>query len=43
MTAGRDLGGLMLPSSVKLFRLDRLGWISSETIEWVRARLNLAE
>jgi hypothetical protein len=39
MTADRDLGGLKLPSSVKIFRLGQFDRISSEMLEWLRARL----
>jgi hypothetical protein len=41
--AGRDFGSLKLPSSAKIFRLARFDCISREMIDWVLARLNLAE
>lgn len=41
ITGDRELGGLKLSSSAKVFRLARFGWISSEMIEWGRARLDL--
>jgi hypothetical protein len=40
MTADRDLGGLKLPSSVKIFRMAQLDRISTEMIEWIRTGLS---
>jgi hypothetical protein len=40
IAADRDFGSLRLPISAKIFRLAQFDCISSEMIEWLRARLS---